>query len=377
MNADGRLESLDVLRGFDMLFIMGLTPLVIGLCKAFGCGDGFWLVEQMKHPEWIGITQHDTIFPLFIFIAGMTFPFSLAKQLQKGRTRSAVALKVLKRAVVLFLLGMVFERYFMGSPFRFGSVLGRIGIAWAGAACLSLFCGVRTRIAVAIALLLGYWAINLAFVAPDHPDCGIFTPQGNIVCWIDRVLIAPLGRISPGTERLPFDNQTFLSNMTAVVTAMLGVFTGEFVRTFRSRMSGNRMTLWLLASAVALAVTSWLVAHGCGRWSFPYSKVLWSPSFTLAVAAYSVALFAVFFWLIDVRKCWKRTLFFRVIGLNAIAIYLGQPLLDLGRLNRILFGRLSGLFPSPLSELALQVFYILLCWSILLFLHRRKVYFKV
>ena len=373
----GRLESLDAMRGFDMLFIMGFALLVSGICKACGCGDGFWLIEQMKHPEWIGVTQHDTIFPTFLFIAGMTFPFSLARQLEKGRSRAAVALKVVKRAAVLFLLGMVFERYFMGSPFRFGSVLGRIGIAWACAAGLYLVCGVRTRIAVAIALLLGYWAINLSFVAPDHPDCGIFTPQGNIVCWIDRTLIAPLGRISPGTERLPFDNQTFLSNMTAVVTAMLGMFTGEFVRAFRNRMSGNRMTLILLGASAALAASGWFVAHGCGRWSFPFSKVLWSPSFTLVVGAYSVALFAVFFWLIDVRKCWRRTLFFLVIGLNPIAIYLAQPILGFGRVNEYFFGRLAGLFPEPMSGLVLSATYVMVCWLFLLFLHRNKIYLKV
>ena len=372
----GRLESLDVLRGFDMLFIMGFASLVIGVCKAFGCGDGFWLVEQMRHPEWIGVTQHDTIFPTFIFIAGLSFPFSMAKQLANGRTKTAIALRILKRAAILFLLGMVFERYFMGSPFRFGSVLGRIGISWALAALMSVAFGVRVRILVLAAAVLGYWWLNLAFAAPDHPDCGVFTPQGNIVCWFDRAFVAPLGRITPGTERLPFDNQTALSTVMAMVTAMLGVFTGEFVRTWRGRMSGDRMAGVLFGGAVVLGFAGWLVACGCGRWSFPFSKVLWSPSFTFVVAAYSLGLFAVFYWLIDVRGWWRHTLFFRVIGLNAIAIYLAQPILGFSRVNEYFFGRLAGLFPEPAAGLVLGTTYVMVCWLFLLFLHRNKIYLK-
>ena len=373
----GRLESLDVLRGFDMLFIMGFAYLVIGVCKAFGCDDGFWLVEQMRHPEWIGVTQHDTIFPLFIFIAGLSFPFSMAKQLANGRTKTAIALRILKRMALLFLLGMVFERYFMGSPFRFGSVLGRIGISWALAAWLFLAFGVRSRVLILAAVVAGYWWLNLSFVAPDHPDCGVFTPQGNIVCWFDRAFVAPLGRITPGTERLPFDNQSALSTVMAMVTAMLGMFTGEFVRTWRGRMSGDRMAGALFGGAVVLGVAGWLIACGCGRWSFPFSKVLWSPSFTFVVAAYSLGLFAVFYWLIDVRGWWRRTLFFRVIGLNAIAIYLAQPVFGLPHVNELLFGRFSSFFPTPVAPIVLQATYVLVCWLILYFLYRQKLFFKV
>jgi len=371
----GRLAFLDVLRGFDMLFIMGLAGLVVKLCAAFGgCA---WLAGQMEHPEWMGLTHHDTIFPLFIFIAGVAFPFSCAKQLACGRTKMRIAVRVLRRAVVLFLLGMVYERYFGGVPFRFGSVLGRIGIAWAAGALLYLACGARTRIAVAAALILGYWALNLFVAAPDNPSAGVWTPQGNVVCWFDRTFIRPLGRISPGTAELPFDNQTFLSNAMAAVTAMLGVFTGEFVRKTRGTMSGDRRVAILFAAAAVLAGLSVLVAFGCGAWSFPFSKILWSPSFVLAVGAYSVGMFALFHWLVDVRGLWTRTLFFRVIGLNSITIYLAQPLLGLGGLNARLFGRLSALVPEPWSGVVLGACYILTCWLLLYFLYRRKIFLKV
>ena len=125
---DKRLESIDALRGFDMFFIMGFSAFVVQLCIALGFGGDCWLAQQMRHPPWIGLTHHDTIFPLFVFIAGLSFPFSLAKQLERGRTKAQIALRSFRRMVVLVLLGMVYERYFQGSPFRFGSVLGRIGV---------------------------------------------------------------------------------------------------------------------------------------------------------------------------------------------------------------------------------------------------------
>ena len=376
-NVSGRLASLDALRGFDMFFIMGFSALVVKLCVAFGWGAQCWLAQQMTHPPWIGLTHHDTIFPLFLFIAGVSFPFSFAKQRAQGRTKVQIAWRVLRRMATLVLLGMVYERYFQGTPFRFGSVLGRIGIAWAVAAWLYLACGVRARAVVAVALLLGYWALNLFVPAPDGGGASVFAPQGNIVCWVDRQVLAPLGRISPGTAELPFENQSLLSNLTAVVTAMLGMFTGAFVRDTRDRLSGDRQTLLLVLASIALAALGLLVAFGCGSWSFPISKPLWSPSFTLLVGSYSVLMFAIFYWLIDVRCVWRHTLFFRVIGLNAIAIYLAQQVLGLSNVNRLLFGRFAGWFPAPWSDVALATTYVLVCWALLFWLHRKKLYFKV
>lgn len=375
--SNGRLASLDALRGFDMFFIMGFATLVMNLCVAFGWGKDCWLAVQMTHPPWIGLTQHDTIFPLFIFMAGLSFPFSMAKQLANGRTKWQVALRVLRRAATLFLLGMVFEKFFQGQQFRFGSVLGRIGIAWALAAWAYLALGVRARAALAVAVLLGYWALNLFVAAPDNPSAGVFTPQGNIVCWFDRMTLARIGRISPGTEALPFDNQSLLSNLTAMVTAMLGMFTGEFVRGTREKMSGNRRAVILFGAAAALVALGALIAGGFGRWSFPLSKPLWSPSFTLIVGGYSVAMFALFHWLIDVKGWWRHTLFFRVIGLNSITIYLARPLLNLDGASRMLFGRFADLFPEPWAAVVSAAAIIGTCWCFLYFLHSRRIYFKV
>ncbi len=379
MKTEGRLESLDVLRGFDMFFIMGFATFVVKVCAALGFNSDFWLVRQMNHPEWLGLTHHDTIFPLFIFIAGASFPFSYAKQRENGASTAQVLWKILRRLAVLVLLGMVYERFFGAAarPFRFGSVLARIGIAGAAASVLYVFFRARTRVAVAAAILVGYWALTVFVGAPDTPGASHFTPEGNIAVYVDRTFLAPWSRLSPGTAELPFDNQGLVSTAASVVTAMLGMFAGEYVRGARGRVSGDRQTAVMLAAAAALAVAGCAVAWGFGKYSFPFSKVLWSPSFTLVVGAYSLAAFAAFYWLIDVRGVWRHTLFFRAIGLNAITIYLAQPLLGLSSLNTALFGRAARWFPAAWAGVFLGATYMLVCWSLLYVLYRKKLFLKV
>ena len=83
MKNNDRLMSLDALRGFDMFFIMGLSGLIVNLCALFPCGFSEMLSEQMGHVAWNGLRHHDTIFPLFLFLAGVSFPFSFAKQRER------------------------------------------------------------------------------------------------------------------------------------------------------------------------------------------------------------------------------------------------------------------------------------------------------
>ena len=107
-----RLWSLDALRGFDMLFIMGFSGFVIALCALSDAPFAGWLAEQMRHVEWNGLAHHDTIFPLFLFIAGVSFPFSLAAQRSKGLSESRIHWNILRRALILIALGVVYNGFF-------------------------------------------------------------------------------------------------------------------------------------------------------------------------------------------------------------------------------------------------------------------------
>ena len=367
--ARGRLLSLDTFRGFDMMFIMGFAALVKAICLLFPGGEGSWLFQQMTHCAWDGLRQHDTIFPTFLFIAGISFPFSYASQLARGATKGQVYAKIFRRALILVLLGLVYNGLFelKFSTLRFPSVLARIGLAWMVAAILQINFKPRTRAVIAVVLLVGYWLLLKYIPAPDAPGADPFSREGNLVGYIDRMLM-PNHLYQKGL----FDPEGLLSLMPAVVTAMLGMFTGEFVRLSEDKVSGSRKTVYMLLAA--------LVMLGIGLlWSlvFPINKALWSSTFVLVVGAYSLGLFAIFYYLIDVRGWKKGTKFFEVIGLNSIAIYMAQRILPFGSVNKFFLNGLAGLCPEPVGKVILAVGYFALCWLFLWFLYRKKIFLKV
>ena len=358
MEQNRRLESLDALRGFDMIFIMGFASLISAICVALGHTD-CWLDLQMDHAQWDGLRHHDTIFPLFLFIAGVSFPYSFAK------TKDHIYRKIFKRAAVLVFLGMIYNGLLEldFSTARFYSVLGRIGLAWMGAALLYVWFGRNTRAIICAVILIAYWFICM-IPAPDVPGADPLSFEGNIVGWLDRKLFA--GHLCYGT----FDPEGLISTLPAIVTAMLGMFSGELLRA--EKISGNRKTLILLAAAVTMLAVGLL-------WSirFPINKKLWSSSFVLVVGAYSAAMLAIFYWVIDV-KGWRKWAFpFKVIGINSIASYLLPAIINYWSTSEFIFGGFASLFPKDWSAVVLRAGYLLVAWSVLYFLYRKKVFLKV
>ena len=368
MEKNDRLLSLDALRGFDMLFIMGLSAVMTSLCGAFGFGDGCWLARQMRHVDWHGFAQHDTIFPLFLFIAGVAFPFSLAKMRERGWGASRICRKIAWRAFALAMLGMVYNGLFNKGfgEVRWASVLGRIGLAWAFAALFHLAFSLRTRIVVALGLLAGYWAVMRFAAVPGAPaGADPWSAEWNFAAYVDRLLLPnPLGKTGADPEGL-------LSTFPAIATAMLGMFAGEFVR-WKGRLGGGAKTLAMLAAAaillaVGLAWSSWM----------PINKKLWTSTFVLVAGAYSLALFAAFYWVVDV-KTWRRwPFFFRVVGMNAIAIYLMQRIVDFEAVSKFFVGGVAGRMPSACAGAMVAAGHLAACWLVLWFLYRKNVFLKV
>ncbi|MDL2322811.1 SPOR domain-containing protein [Bacteroidales bacterium OttesenSCG-928-A17] len=226
-----RLLSLDALRGFDMLFIMGLAGWIVALCNLFpSSGVMSWISLQMRHVEWDGLSHHDTIFPLFLFIAGISFPFSIAKQRASGKTEKQILFKVIKRGIVLVLLGIVYNGFFRldFDHIRYASVLGRIGLAWMFAALLFMHFKSKVLVVISALILIGYWL--LLWLIPGGPDT--FSFEQNLVGIVDRAILP--GRLIYGNH---FDPEGLLSTLPAIVTAMLGMFTGQFLR-----LSNDRIT---------------------------------------------------------------------------------------------------------------------------------------
>ena len=304
----------------------------------------------MSHVAWDGFAHHDTIFPLFLFIAGVSFPYSVAKQRAGGMSEGRIYAKIVRRGLTLVVLGMVYNGLFKldFENLRIASVLGRIGLAWSIAAVLYLNFGVKTRAAIAVAVLAGYGALSALVAAPDAAGAGPLTFEGNLAGYIDRQFLP--GKLIYGS----FDPEGLLSTVPAVVTAMLGMFTGEFVR--RSDIRGGRKAF----SGV-----------------LPVNKKLWSSTFVCVVGAYSLGMFALFYYLIDVRG-WRRwTLFFRVVGLNSITIYLAQRIVGFGRISDFFLGGIASKCPEAVAAVISSAGYVAVCWLFLYFLYRKNVFLKV
>ena len=360
--------SLDTLRGFDMFFIMGLSGLIVSLCALWPNVVTNEIAEQMGHVAWNGLQHHDTIFPLFLFLAGVSFPFSLAKQRENGATKDKIYAKIFRRAAMLIFLGMVYNGLFQldFANLRVASVLARIGLAWMGAALLYVNFGVKTRAWIAVAILVIYALLSKFVCAPDMPGSDPLSMEGSLVGWVDRLLMP--GRLIYDSGR--FDPEGLLSAVPAVVTAMLGMFTGELIRS--EKTTGERKTLMMVVGGVVLAVVAWL-----GNYFVPINKMLWSSTFVCAVGAYSLLMMALFYYLIDVKGWQKWTLVFRVVGMNSITIYLAQRIISFSGINKFFFGGLAGLCSEQVGEVILDAGFVLVCWLFLYFLYKKKVFLKI
>jgi len=368
MKQGERLQSLDALRGFNMCFIMGLAGLITAICALFPGGEGCWLAGQMEHAEWEGFFHHDTIFPLFLFLAGVSFPFSYAKQQSKGMTRGSIYLKIFKRGVILVILGMVYNGL-LNCDFenlRYFSVLGRIGLAWMFAALLFMNTNKITRLIISIVILVGY-SLLLSISAPDVMIADSLSMEGNIVGYIDRTLFG-----SSHLYREYYDPEGLLSVLPAIVTALLGMFAGELVREPENKVSGSRKTLILLGSAALLLNVGFIFNH-----FQPCNKALWNSAFVMFAGCYSCMMMAIFYWIIDVKQWRKWTFPFVVVGMNSITIYLAQAFISFDYTNNALFAGVASLLSEGPARVLMAAGYLLLCWLFLYFLYKKKVFLKV
>jgi predicted acyltransferase len=363
-----RLVSLDALRGFDMLWIAGADSLGDALNHLNAGPVARALARQLDHVPWAGLHFYDLVFPLFVFLMGVAIPFSLTRMVETSG-RPAALRRILRRAVLLFLLGVF---YYGGlshpiSDVRWLGVLQRFGLCYLGAGLLFLYFRQRGLVAACIALLVGYWAL-LTFVPVPGVGPGHFGEGQNLSNWLDRMYLP--GRKWDGDH----DPEGILSTLPAISTCLLGVFTGNWLRDPRTAPA-RRAAMLAAAGAVLLGLG---VLWGI---QFPIVKKLWTSSFVLAAGGISALAMAAFYLVIDVWRirAWAGPLVW--VGANAITVYLLSNIVDFGSLSlRFVGGNvtswLDGLHPG-LSGLTQALFSVLLCILVAGFLYRRRVFIRL
>ena len=278
-----RLYSLDALRGFDMFWIMGGEEIFHTLSKS--TGSSFWetISNQFTHPAWNGFHLYDLIFPLFLFIAGVATPYSVGKELEKGASKKHLLMRVVRRGLILVVLGIIYNNGLEIRPIseiRFGSVLGRIGLAYMFANIIYLYTKQTAQIIWFCGLLIGYWLLLKFTSAPGFP-AGDLTMQGNFASYIDRSIL-------PGRLYLTIhDPEGLMSTIPAIGTGLLGIITGNFLK--NNPMAQTKKVLWMFATGVIFLLLAQL-------WNldFPINKNLWTSSFVLNVGGFSLILLSVF-----------------------------------------------------------------------------------
>jgi predicted acyltransferase len=371
--APTRLYSLDALRGFDMFWIMGADEIIYSIYHA--TKSPFWktIAVQFEHPDWNGFHAYDTIFPLFLFMAGVSTPFSVGRELEKGKSRGQLVLRVIKRALILVILGFIVNNGIKIQPvadMRFGSVLGRIGIAYMFANIIYLYSKELWQMIWFWALLIGYYLLLKFTSAPGfHP--GDLTPQGNFASYMDRTILP--GRLYvpyPGTKISMHDPEGLFSTIPAISTGLLGILTGTLLK--KTTLTPNAKTIRMIIVGVVFLVLAQI-------WNidFPINKNLWSSSFVLNVGGISLLLMSIFYYIIDVLGHKKWAFFFKVIGMNSILIYISGHFISWDFSNEHFFGWIGQLAGEPWGAVILAVTFVLLKWLFLRYLYEKKTFLRV
>lgn len=369
-NNKQRLISLDTLRGFDMFWIIGGGAIADGLVNL----DLPWsnvIAQQLSHSKWNGFTFYDLIFPLFVYITGVSVVLSLQKRLE-GADRLPLIKHILKRTAILFLMGIIYYDQISTwslANIRIMGVLQRISLCYLFSSLLVIYTRPRSQAAIILGILAGYWAIMKYVPVPGY-GAGIWTETGNLPRYIDNLLLP--GRLFYGS----WDPEGLLTTVPALATCLLGVLSGYWLKisTFfqgRSLNTIQRM-LYLFLGGIVLVSLGLLINP-----FFPINKNLWTSSFVLLTGGLSCMLLASFYWLIDVRGYRIPAFPFMVIGMNSIFIYFAVRFIPFNRIAAWLIEITSRGFLGRSQTLAAALTELSVEGLLLLWLYRRKIFIRI
>jgi predicted acyltransferase len=361
-----RLTSLDALRGFDMFWILGMEEFAEALGHASQAPWAQFISRQLTHVSWAGFHFLDLIFPLFVFIAGVSLVFSLSKSLAE-RGLSLTVRKLVVRAFVLYLLGLIYYGGIAGGlpGVRWVGVLQRIAVCVLVAGLLFCFATTRVRIATTVGILVLYWVMMCFVPIPGGRAGGTAEgPHNNLANWVDYQFLKGL------RWDKTHDPEGLLSTLPAIATCLLGVLAGESLR--REDVSPWIKVGGLLAAGAILLVSGW-------GWhiQFPVIKKLWTSSYVLVAGGYSCLLMGLAYGVIDVLG-WKRWAAPWVwIGMNPIALYVAFKFVDYQGLAAAMVGGPIAEALAPFQSVWLSAWVVVLNIFVAWFLYSRKILIRV
>lgn len=379
--ADQRLQSLDAFRGMTIASMLLVN------------NPGTWsaIYWPLEHAEWHGWTPTDLIFPFFLFIVGVTTHLSRKEPRQILRRGGLIILfGLLLNAFPFFWWGKIpdvphpsfLERVIWRfDHLRFLGVLQRIGIVYIVSALIALRTTRRQKIAVILAILIGYWMVMTLIPVPDSGTVGraaLDHPADTLAAWSDRLIL--------GTKHIWASSKTWdpegpLSTIPAIATALFGVLAGEWI-TDASRSLSQRVRGLLLAGGAGF------IAGQLWHLLFPINKNLWTSSYVVFTAGFACVLLSLCLWVIDLRGVngWSRP--FVIYGMNPLVAFVGSGLMarltdSLIKIDGTSLHTLSyelafePYFPAKLASLLWGLCFVLFWFGILAILYRRRIFVRV
>jgi len=393
-----RLTSLDALRGFDMFWIVGAESLVEGVNQTTPTGLTKFLADQLDHVEWQGFHFYDLIFPLFVFIAGVSLVFSLSRTIEQFGRGEALK-RIFRRSALLFVIALIYSGGLSHRwpDIRLLGVLNRIALCYFFAGIAFCFLRPRGLMALCAGLLIGYWALmtfvpvrNIQLEKSHLQQLAAQTGETNAV----TLFYSTTNRVTHAFDKglnlanhldfqyLPgmkwdtyWDPEGLLSTLPAIATCLLGVFAGLLLQ--NQSIPDQRKVHYLLASG-ALAVNVGLL----WGFQFPVIKKIWTSSYVLVAGGYSALLLGAFYQVVDIWKYQKWCQPFVWIGMNSITIYMANNIIGFRRVAaRLVGGDLQNFLDTRvatgLGDLVLSLVGLALAFWFVHFLYRRKIFLRL
>jgi predicted acyltransferase len=360
-----RILSVDVLRGFDMFWIVGGGTFVGAVLQWCGGSVERVLLPQLEHAEWAGFRFLDLVFPLFVFLVGMSAVFSLEKILAE-RGKGAAYSRLVRRAALIFLLGIVYSGGLSHRwpDIRLLGVLQRIALCYLFTGMAVIHLRPRGIVVAIVTLLAGYWAW-LTFVPLPGVGAGAFAPGKNWPNYLDSLYL--IGRRYDGQ----WDPEGLLSTLPAIGTCLLGVLASRLL-TNRSISETAKLGCLIGGGILSLAL-----GYAWGL-QFPVIKKIWTSSFVLVAGGYSLILLGVFHAVIDVWRLQRWALPFVWIGTNAITIYMLRNIVDFDRLaRRLVGGDIYAAAGGLVGNLLVAAVSLGLTLAVARFLYKRKIFLRL
>lgn len=370
-----RLESLDALRGFDLFFLVALGPLMHSLART---ANVEWLNESMwvfSHVSWEGFSPWNLIMPLFLFMSGISMPFSLSRYKSISDKRPLLR-RLAKRILLLWIFGMMCQGNLLAldpnTIYLYSNTLQAIATGYLITALLFLFTSRRTQIITAVVLLLVYWTA-MQFITVDGYGGGNYTPQGNLAEWIDNTV---LGRFRDTAQVIDgkvvvadwYHYTWILSSLNFGVTVLTGLFAGYIAK---DKIEEKKKLKLYFGTGITMVIAGWL-------WNFqmPIIKTIWTSSMVLVSSGYCFLLMGLFYYWIDYKGHRSGITWLKVYGMNSIVAYMLANVVNFRCIGESLFYGLEQYMGSYYSFL-MTLWNIGAVYVIIWFMYKRGIFLKV